>query len=232
MTYKTISIHQPSYWPWLGQLNKIAMSDTYIYLDSVAAVKDHFTYRNLFYCEGKAKFITLPVDYHMGIRICDLKFKSDNWQSDHLVKIANYYRKAPYFDQVFDEINEIYRHTYVNVSDLLLRTMEESFKYFGITVKIVKASDLDVNGSKGLLVYNICKTVSAGKYIAGMGSFEYMQGVLPMFEKSGIQVIWQKFNHPVYMQMAGFPFIKGLSCLDLLFFQGFEKAKGIFNEIR
>src|SRR5262245_12377367 len=64
-----VSIHQPSYWPWLGQLAKIAKSDRYVFLDSVDAARDDFQYRNLFFCNGQAKFLTLPVNYRMSMPI-------------------------------------------------------------------------------------------------------------------------------------------------------------------
>ena len=69
-----LSIHQPSYWPWLGLLSKIARSDHYIILDDVPANKASYQYRNQFFCNGKEKIITLPVNYHSDTPINQLMF--------------------------------------------------------------------------------------------------------------------------------------------------------------
>ena len=47
-----ISIHQPSYWPWLGLLHKIRLSDADVILDNVNISKGSFQYRNQFLCNG------------------------------------------------------------------------------------------------------------------------------------------------------------------------------------
>ena len=84
-----VSIHQPSYWPWLGLLDKVAKSDVFILLDNIAANKDSYQYRNIFFCNGKPKIITIPVNYKMGIKINKMKFKNNIWPSEHLDRFKN-----------------------------------------------------------------------------------------------------------------------------------------------
>lgn len=225
---KTVSIHQPSYWPWLGLLDKIAKSGIFILLDDAQVVKGTYQYRNLFYCNGEAKFITLPLNLKLGIRFNELTFKSGHWREDHLNKLHNYYLKAPYFEEVYSELEEFYRQKYASPFDLLRATMMFSFARCGINVKLSLSSQFQVDGKKGDMVLNLCLACGADKYLAGRGSYEYMQEYIPKFKDKEIDIKWHKFTHPVYQQLPGYPFVEGLSCLDIFFFQGFEKSKALF----
>jgi hypothetical protein len=228
MIEKKVSIHQPSYWPWLGLLAKIAKSDLYVYLDSVDSIKDHYLYRNIFFCNGESKYLTLPVNYTMGKPIRDLEFLNANWKNDHINKLRNYYRKAPFVNEVLSKITPFYSIQNQSVADFILETMKVSFEVLNINVAIIKSYSLNLTGKKGDLVLSICKETDATEYIAGMGSFDYMKEVIPEFEKEGIKISWHKYAHPFYMQDPGYPFVPGLACLDLFFYKGFDDAKEIF----
>lgn len=226
-----VSIHQPSYFPWLGLLAKIARSECYVALDSVAANRESYQYRNIFWCNGEAKYLTLPVDYHVGKRICDLRFRSERWFDDHLNKLRNYYRHAPHFDEVFPSIEPMYASSTEAATDFLLATMEYCFRVVGIAPRVVRSSTLDVEGARGELVLNVCKAVGATTYISGMGAADYMQPMIPAFDASGIAVEWHTFMHPTYRQAGAFPFVSGLASLDLFFFHGFQNAQTIFQSL-
>jgi hypothetical protein len=225
-----VSIHQPSYWPWLGQLAKIAASDVYVCLDSVAAAKNENQYRNLFYCNGEAKYLTLPVNYRMGVRIDELQFTTDQWKLDHLNKLRNYYRKAPFFEEVFRKITPLYAAQGQSPVEFILTTMTFAFEVLALGVTIIRSSSFNVLSTKGDLVLGICKATGATQYVGGMGSYEYMKEVLGDFHTAGIDITWHKYSHPQYSQDPQYPFVPGLACLDLFFFQGFERARDLFQE--
>lgn len=225
-----VSIHQPSYWPWLGQLAKIAKSDRYVLLDSVDAVRDDFQYRNLFFCNGQAKFLTLPVNYRVGLPIAELEFRNSGWQDEHLNKLTNYYRKAPFFELVYGRIAPVYAAASTSTAAFLLATMQCALEILDIRVDIVKSSTLPVTGKKAELVLDICRQVEATEYVAGMGSYDYMKEALADFANAHVQVTWHKYLHPEYRQAPSLPFVSGLACLDIFFFQGFDRARQIFWE--
>ncbi|RJQ27652.1 hypothetical protein C4577_00890 [Candidatus Parcubacteria bacterium] len=223
-----ISIHQPSYWPWLGLLDKIAKTDIFILLDNVQVVKGSYQYRNKFFCNGEAKFITLPINLKLGMTFSELKFKNDNWREDHLNKFYNYYLRSPYFDEVFDDLKKIYSKDFDSPLNFLIKTINFSFEKLGIQTKMLLSSNYNVGGKKADLVLNLCKIINCDKYIAGTGSYDYMQVSLQDFEKESIKIEWHSFRHPFYKQQRGAPFIEGLGCLDLFFFQGYKKSREIF----
>jgi len=227
---KIVSIHQPSYWPWLGLLDKIAKTNTFILLDDAQVVKGTYQYRNIFFCNGEPKFVTLPLNLKLGMNFNEITFRNDTWRKEHLNKLYNYYLKTPFFDEVYSELVQFYDGEFEKPINLLKETMIFSFEKLGINVQLLLSSKLNVNGIKGDMVLNLCTAVSTDVYLAGSGSFDYMQEYLPKFEKVGIELKWHSFKHPVYKQQHKYPFLEGLSCLDLFFFQGFKNSKKIFGD--
>ncbi len=225
------SIHQPSYWPWLGSLDKVAKAATFVILDHVAANKGAYQYRNIFLCNGKPKMITLPVNFRTGVRINELEFTNALWRIDHVRKLSNYYAKTPFFREVFPEVELLYGRSHERPVDLIIDTMMFSFKVLGIHSTVLRSSELNIEGHKADLNLNIVKKVGCDVYLSGRGALDYMsEGDIANFEKEGIQVVWQDFHHPEYSQFPGQPFIEGLACIDLFFFHGFEGSRKIFSE--
>lgn len=225
-----ITIHQPSYWPWLGLLDKIAKVEKYVIMDDVAADKSSFQYRNQFFCDGKSVILTLPVDYKLGKKINELHFKNDTWKMDHLNKLKNYYRKAPYFKEIFPRVEALYfSYNEIDVFPFLLRTMKFAFDMLNIDVDIIKSSDLDSTGKKGDLVLSICKAANAGVYLSGQGARNYLtEEQIGQFEKNKIKLEWHCFELHSYKQNQKFEFVPGLACLDMFFWNGKEKSLELF----
>lgn len=224
-----VSIHQPSYWPWLGLLNKIACSDRFIILDNVEANKAAFQYRNLFFCNGKAKHLTLPVDYRKDLLISELPFKNDGWAADHLGKLRNYYLKTPHFRELYTELEELYGGGFERPVDLICETMKYSMDFLGIKTEVLLSSALGGRGSKGEIVLDLVTKASGTVYLSGRGALAYFtEEDMSNFRNRGIEVRWQEFRHPEYPQSRSHPFLEGLACLDLFFFNGREGSREIF----
>jgi hypothetical protein len=102
------SIHQPSLFPWLGLLDKIAKTNLFVLLDHVKVVKGTNQYRNQFYCNGLKKFLTLPINLHSNSTFLNTELKHYNWIEEHLEKLHNYYRKADFFNEIFKEVEVLY----------------------------------------------------------------------------------------------------------------------------
>jgi len=226
-----LSIHQPSYWPWLGYLDKISKSDTFVLLDHVQANKASYQYRNIFFCNGEEKILTLPVNYSHGILLNELEFKNDFWIKEHLNKLSNYYSKAPFYNEVFPLVEKLYESfSTLSVIDVLALTVLKSMEWYGLEVSFIRSSSLGVEGNKGELVFNICKETQCKTYVSGKGGLNYMdETILKMFSSNSILIEWQQFSHPVYSQYPKIQFLPGLASLDFLFFNGLDAAKKLFK---
>ena len=224
-----LSIHQPSYFPWIGLLDKIAKSDTFILLDDVQVVKGTYQYRNQFYCNGDAKILTLPIDYHLGVDFNKLEFKNNEWGAKHLDTLRNYYLKTPFSIEVYKDLELLYKEFEnkppIQVLDLSMRFC---LRKLNINVDFLYSSRIGYQGKKGEMVLDLCTKTGATQYLAGRGSYDYMQDIVPSFKDHNIEIVWHKFAHPVYPQMGNKPFVEGLSVLDLFFFMGYSASSEIF----
>ena len=57
-----VSIHQPSYFPWLGWLHKVNNSDVFIMMDEVQLSDSAYQHRNIFLDkEGNEKYLNIGI---------------------------------------------------------------------------------------------------------------------------------------------------------------------------
>lgn len=228
-----VAIHQPGYFPWLGYMQKVARSERFVVLDDVPANKAAYQYRNTFYCNGTAKFLTLPVEYRCGVRLNQLDFKRHDWREEHLDKLFNYYRKAPAFNEVFPLVERVIVNSDGSKPiDVMTASMRFLFDLFNLERDILTSSSLAKEGHKGELVLSICQILGAETYVSGKGALEYIdEVVLREFVNAGIDIEWLEFKHPVYPQVEGRPFVAGLSSVDLLFFCGVDASRLIVKAL-
>ena len=229
-----IAIHQPTYWPWLGLLDKIAKCDLFVILDNVQVSKGSFQYRNQFLCNQSIKFVTLPVVINSNTKFFELEFKNIHWRENQLSYLKNYYLKAKYFNQIFPLVESIYNcFPDNNACNFIIETMIKSIEWLGIDVQIKRASDFKFEASKGELVYEICSFFEADTYVSGQGAKQYMdEDLLNKFKANQINIEWQHFQHPKYYQSnSNGNFIEGLAGLDMLFHNGIDDSQKIFKLI-
>ena len=81
-------------------------------------------------------------------------------------------------------------------------------------MKIHKASEFEFEGAKSDLVLDMCKKLDASTYIFGELGKDYADEC--MFKNSGINPVFQNYQHPSYPQLYD-KFISHLSIIDLLF---------------
>lgn len=227
-----VAIHQPHYFPWLGYLAKMASVDKFIFLDTVQLKKRSYMIRNrIIDLNGKIKYLNVTADTHdhFNREYRDIRTKDfENWSKRQKDLLIDAYRKSRWFDEIWDVILPIFNEKYEFLCEITIQSVMILRKIFEIDTLLVLQSDIGIDKSlkKNELILGLCKSVSADTYYSGNGARKYM--VDSAFEKEGIHVIYQQFEHPVYEQMGNHPFEPGLSALDLLFNYGIKNAKEIF----
>jgi hypothetical protein len=229
-----VSIHQPSYFPWLGLLDKIDKSDQFIFLDTVQLNDNAFQSRNIFLNHtGEVQYLGIPVqkkDYQ-NKAIKDLKVIDRRWQKKHKGFMVANYKKHAYFDEIYPLIEDVFSKNYIYLVDILIDSMQVSNNIFDIKTDIILASELDLNLelTKDDLVLDILKKTSATKYISGTGAKDYQDD--SKFDKEKIELEYQSFIHPQYIQKNTKSFELGLSALDVAFNLGIAKSVDLLKEI-
>lgn len=227
-----VSIHQPSYFPWLGLLDKINKSDLYILLDNIQFSDSGYQNRNIFLDnQNKEQLLTIPVNKknHLNKLIKDIEISNNIWQKKHNKFLYFNYKKHPFFDEIYPLIQDIYKKEYKFLIDILYDTMLITKQIFQINTKIIYASELDLSKElkKEELVIEILKKTSADTYLSGNGAKSYQKDT--SFLSQNIKLTYQSFSHPIYSQHNNNEFHPGLSSLDAAFNLGTKDAYKILE---
>lgn len=222
-----VSIHQPHFFPWYGYINKIASSDVFVLLDECQFSKGSKMNRQTLLCNnGTLKYITLPVIKSglLETPYNQIRISNDAWRQSCKDFIINNYKKYPYFDEVWNEINYIFLMEDQYVFDIVNESILCLLRILDINTKIVYQSHLNLakNLKNNELLIEICKKVNCIHYISGNGARKYME--LDQYNNQNIQVDYQTFQYPEYEKKI-YHQETNISILDILFNIGIEKTK-------
>jgi hypothetical protein len=216
-----VAIHQPHFLPWLGYLHRMASADLFVLLDHVQFERRNYQNRTRIRVAGETRWLTVPVIQRSQKELIIDK-EIDNrdtgarpWAPAHLATLRHAYGGAPWFAHYFAELRRIFEARWERLVDLNHACLELLRSALAIRTPLVRSAELDVRGARGELILDICRAVGARTLLAGMGgSRGYLDTAA--FARSGVRVEFQRFEHPVYPQHGGGPFVAGLSGLDLV----------------
>lgn len=209
-----LSAHQPAYLPWLGHFDKIKNSDLFVFMDNVQFKKNSFTNRNLIKTTQGTQWLTVAVKHkdHMNQSLLDLILApKSQWQRKHLQAIALNYSRAPNFSVLYPKLEKLYQQPYDRLTELCWDHLHFWLDYLQITTKIVRLSQVIIDGKKSDLILNMCRYFEADTYLSGVSGKNYL--VEANFAQHRISIEYQQFIHPHYRQLHG-DFIPNLAILD------------------
>lgn len=216
-----VTIHQPEHMPWLGFFHKINMADIYVVLDNVQYCRRYFQNRNKIRIKDGWQWVTVPLkkENRDELLIKDAKILRGElkWKQKNIQSIYHNYCRSKYFKYFWGEFKSIYTENYVYLLDLNLALIRFFLEKLGIKKDILLASNLNISGKKGDLMFNICRALKADRYISGVSGKDYLD--FQKFNSNGIEIIMQEFHHPIYSQPYE-PFVCCMSIIDLLFNYG------------
>ncbi len=227
-----VSIHQPSYFPWLGLLHKIQQSDRFVLLDTVQLNDAAFQHRNLFLTQsGQVQYLTVPLNkrHYQSKPLAELTFARSNWQKKHLGFIQANYGRHPYFEEVMSEVQPVFLEEFDSLGALLQRVMRLSMQLYAIDTEMVLASELNLSPArKEAGVLEILSKTEAEVYLSGHGAKNYQCD--DSFRQKSVAIEYMDFSHPVYPQSHCSQFQPGLACLDMAFNIGLTACRERFHE--
>ena len=163
-----IGIHQPEHFPYLGFFQKMKKCDVFVILDNVKFKKNNFQNRNKYLNThtNKEEWFTIPVSKKSNsMLINEIKVEDGVWRKKIKKQLSQRFPKI--------DINYVYDH------DTLVKINMSSIGYCALKLgfsppTMIMSSELNVEGSKTELLYNICKELNATKYISGQGGIDYL----------------------------------------------------------
>ncbi|MFC1734811.1 WbqC family protein [Candidatus Hydrogenedentota bacterium] len=222
-----VTIHQPNFLPWLGFFHKMAQTDVMVLLDIVPFTKGGYQNRASVASPQGEKWLTVPVltRGRQGQSTASVEINNTApWRKKIVSSLKQWYADAPGMETAAPLIDIISQDGWERLTDLNIRLLEEMKDILGIETQLVKASEMNVSGTRSELLANICRDLKADIYLSGPSGRDYLD-----HECFGnVNVMFHKFEHPEYNQLYG-RFIPGLSAIDLLMNTGRDARTVLFG---
>lgn len=226
-----LGIMQPYFFPYLGYWQLLNVVDKFVVLDDVSYIKRGWINRNRILVNSKPSYFTMPINkVSQNSQICDLTIHEANpWRKKILRSIEITYSRAPFFNQVFPQLENIIGNPANNLADYLLNQLSAIAALLNIETKIVPSSrkyeNDNLSGERRII--DICRIESAGSYInLESGQVLYRNEA---FHDSSVDLEFLKFNSIPYSQRVE-GFVSHLSIIDVLMELGPKKTANKLNE--
>jgi hypothetical protein len=209
-----VSIHQPAYLPWLGYFDRIAKSDTFIFLDTVQFERNSYTNRNRIKTANGPIWLTVPVllQGHLAKKLTEIEIdEKQDWRKKHLRSIEQNYRRASAFAERFTRLAAQYESKTSHLADLCFDQLAFWLRELAIGARVLRASTLAATGSKSDLVLSLCQSVGATTYLSGPLGRGYLDE--NQFVSAGIDIRYHDYQHPTYSQLYG-EFVPAMAVVD------------------
>jgi len=219
-----VAIHQPQYFPYPGFFHKLSLADVFVIMDN-AQYDKRFTNRNKIISTSGWTWITIPINKEhkfLPNRLVEINNDSP-WKQLHWKKIHVSYANAKFFHLYSDYIQSLYMRDWKYLFDLDFETLKQIVEWLGLKIRIIRESELIVEGKATERLISICKTIGADTYISGRGGGSYVDEKL--CEKNNLRLEYQNYLPQRYHQNLSKSFIPDLSILDMLVNVGPDSLK-------
>ncbi|MET4075371.1 WbqC family protein [Hymenobacter sp. UYCo722] len=216
---RTVAIMQPYLFPYLGYFQLLMAADRFIVYDDVQFIKGGWINRNRLLANSQPLLFTVPLDAPSPNRnISDIALSPNpHWRPKLLQTVAQSYRRAAQFEQVFPLLERVLTHPKAQtIADLVRLSLREVVAYLGLAVEIVPTSTH--YGNQHLRaqdrVLDICSIEEATDYVNAQGGRAlYDQET---FAANGLQLHFLQPELRPYKQLGKGEFVPGLSMIDVL----------------
>lgn len=212
-----ISIIQPCFIPWLGYFEQIAVCDIFVYMDDVQYTKKDWRNGNQMKSPNGVKNVSFSVKKtSRDTLIRDVEISYDQpWEETLFNQVTQWYKKAPYFSEIFNLITQPIMQRHSRLVDLNFTLNNAILNYLCISRPIHFTSAIPRRSSdKNGRVLEICKHFDGVDVLYdGKKAADFIDHEL--FATNGLAVIFQDYQHAPYRQLHGL-FEPYMSIIDLL----------------
>ena len=213
-----IVVLQPGYLPWLGFFDQMARCDRFVVYDDVLYDKNGWRNRNRVKTNAGVQWVTVPVllgEHAQQPLIKDVRIDNrSRWGKKHLETIRQAYGRAPHVEPLFGRLSDVLTAPWEYLVDLDLAVVGVLREALGLETPMVRSSELGIEGERVERLVALCRHFGADAYLSGNAAQSYLDE--DAFDRAGMKVYWQDYEHPVYPQFHG-EFVPYLSVVDLLF---------------
>ncbi len=229
-----VAIMQPYFLPYIGYFQLMKCVDQFVVYDNIQFTKKGWIHRNRFLQNGKDELFSLTIlkdsDF---LNIGERRLASDFLEANRktLRKIEAGYRKAPYFKEIYPEIEKCFLFGEpMNLFDFVLNSIMTVKEYLKIDTPILISSKIDDKNGNYIgcdRIKYLCNKLGSKHYINPIGGLQLYQK--QDFDVSNIKLNFLKSDIVEYKQFENV-FVPSLSIMDVLMFNSLEEISIMLNQ--
>jgi hypothetical protein len=229
----TAVVIQPSYVPWRGYFDLISRADVFVFYDDVQYDRGGWRNRNRIKTPRGTEWLTIPVHIRGHIAenrpINSIEIDSGKpWIAAHRAKLAQSYRRAPFFAESGPLLDTIYASPAVLLADFTVASTVAIAQWIGIArTRFLRSSAMPLEGRKTDRLVALLKAVGATHYLSGPSAKAYIEA--EKFERAAIALEYAAYDYPEYDQLYP-PYDGAVSILDTLFMLGRDALASSFGK--
>jgi WbqC-like protein family len=228
-----VAIMQPYFVPYIGYFQLINYVDLFVVYDNIEYTKKGWFARNRILQSGESEMISLPIAKGPDDAFVVNRRLADSFHQKDKIKLKNKlqenYRKAPFFKETMQVVEEIWDCPATNLFDFIYSSLCITTKHLSINtpIKISSEIDIDHNLRAEQKVLAICENLGATAYVNPIGGVELYSA--ETFQQKNIELKFLKANNFGYAQFSGHDYVPFLSILDIMMFNDLEQIKHYLN---
>ena len=213
---KSIAIMQPYFFPYIGYFQLIKAVDVFIIYDDVNYINKGYINRNSILVNRQAHKITLALLGASQNKLIN-EIEISNNGSKILKTIEMAYKKAPFFNEVFSILNNIFTNKEKNLAKFIGDSLQVITSSLGLSANFLYSSEIEKNNTltAQYKIIEICKKLGITTYVNAIGGQQLYD--LVTFKKHNIDLFFIKSQSQQYKQFKNV-FVPNLSIIDILMF--------------
>ena len=226
-----LAIMQPYLFPYIGYFQLVNAVDKFVILDDVNFISRGWINRNRILVNNQPHLFTVPLKQaSQNRRIMDIEVSDEmGWKRKFLTMIEMNYRRAPFFNETYLLLENLFLQEEKFISKLIARSIFEIMSFLDVKTDLVESSAVYANGHirSQDKILDICKKEKASQYINPIGGVELYSK--ERFIENGMTLNFIKTNEIAYRQF-GNEFVPWLSMIDVLMFNSKDTVSKFIND--
>ena len=158
-------VSQSMYFPWVGLLEQIALSDVFVHYDDVQHTKGFYNRVQVKTING-IRWMTVPLrDRHQGQKINEVRVDDRvNWRRQHYEILRLAYSKAPFCKDMLALVDDVFSRNIETLAEVSRASILALSDYYGLSENTCFESSLKVSGSGSQRIHDLCVAFGGKTY--------------------------------------------------------------------
>ncbi|QDU92543.1 WbqC family protein [Lignipirellula cremea] len=214
-----LGIMQPYFFPYLGYFDLIDRVDRWVVFDTAQYIRHGWVNRNrILHPRSGWQYLVVPLQKHSrNTPIDQIVVKEDAWRERILGQLNHYRKRAPYFRQTMDLVEECLALRDPHLAALNVHALQCVCRRLGIAFEPMIFSQMELPLAEvkgpGDWALRISEALGASEYLNPPGGQDLFDA--SRFKAAGIRLVIQSFS-PIAYECPGYTLEPGLSVLNAL----------------